>query len=340
MVLDRFTRQIWDDLRVRFPGQRKTQRDKLAVLVATMLQVKSANLMELGSGLPIKTTDALSRFQWIKRFLGNDLVDIDAVMGPFSRESLELASAQGAQPVLIIDQSTITQLERHELVMVALRVGKRAIPIAWRVYKARGSLGWCEQSEVLEVARSFLPEGCKPLLMGDRFYGNADIISWCQTHGWDYCLRLKGSMFLAQEPDAPPAQDRKLSALWATGEHRFENAYLTRRRVQTNIQMIQDAGAQEPWFIAMSAKPSLATARAYAKRWGIEAMFSDFKSRGFGLTQSQLRSPGKLNRLIMVMAIALYWAVSTGLWAAKQLSSQKNSKKSVVDQWFHHSKQA
>lgn len=339
MVFDRFTRQVRDDLQARFPRQRKTQRDKLAVLVATMLQVKSANLMELGSGLPIKTTDALSRFQWIKRFLGNDLVDIDAVMGPFSREALALASAEGAQPVLIIDQSTITQLERHELVMVALRVGKRAIPIAWRVYKARGSLGWREQSEVLEVARSFLPEGCKPLLMGDRFYGNSDIISWCQMHGWDYCLRLKGSMFLAQEPDAPQAQDRKLSALWAAGQHRFEGAYLTRRRVRTNIQMLQDEKAEEPWFIAMSDTPSLATARTYAKRWGIEAMFSDFKSRGFGLTESQLRSPGKLNRLIMVMAIALYWAVSTGLWIVKQRDSQKNQEKSVVGQWFRHSRQ-
>ena len=88
----------------------------------------------------------------------------------------------------------------------------------------------------------------------------------------------------------------------------------------------------------MSAKPSLATARAYAKRWGIEAMFSDFKSRGFGLTESQLRSPGKLNRLIMV--IALYWAVSTGLWAVKQCASQKNEEKPVIDQWFRHSKQA
>lgn len=158
MVFGRLTRQIWDDLHVRFPCQRKTQRDKLAVLVATMLQVKSANLMELGSGLPIGTTDALSRFQWIKRFPGNDLVDIDVVMGRFSREALALASADGAQPVLIIDQSTITRLERHELVMVALRVGKRAI--AWRVYKARGSSEWREQSEVLEVASSFLPDGC------------------------------------------------------------------------------------------------------------------------------------------------------------------------------------
>jgi len=35
--------------------------------------------MELAHGLPIKTTDSLSRFQWIKRFLANDLVDVDAV---------------------------------------------------------------------------------------------------------------------------------------------------------------------------------------------------------------------------------------------------------------------
>lgn len=338
MVLDRFTRKIWDDLKSRFPKQRKTQRDKLAILVATMLQVKSANLMELGSGLPIETTDAISRFQWIKRFLGNDLVDVDEVMAPFSNEALALASADGAQPVLIIDQSTITQLDRHELVMLALRVGKRAIPIAWRVYKASGSLGWQEQSEVLEVARSFLPEGCKPILMGDRFYGNADIISWCQTHGWDYCLRLKGSLLLATQWDAPTGSERKLSALWEAGVHQFEDAYLTRRRVQTNIQMIRDDHAQEPWFIAMSAKPSVSTARAYAKRWGIECMFSDFKSRGFGLTQSQLRSSGKLNRLIMIMAIALYWAVSTGLWAIRQRDAKKNDTKSVVDQWFQYSK--
>ena len=63
MFFDRLTRQIWDDLQVRFPCQRKTQRDKLAVLVATMLQVKSANLMELGQAAI--SDDALSRFQWI-----------------------------------------------------------------------------------------------------------------------------------------------------------------------------------------------------------------------------------------------------------------------------------
>ena len=51
-----------------------------------------------------------------------------------------------------------------------------------------------------------------------------------------------------------------------------------------------------------------------------------FKSRGFGLTQSQLHSPGKLNCLILVMAIALYWAVSTGLWAVTNTVHKKTVK--------------
>jgi hypothetical protein len=48
----------------------------------------------------------------------------------------------------------------------------------------------------------------------------------------------------------------------------------------------------------------------------IEAMFSDFKSRGFGLEDSQIRHPDRLARLLLVMALALHWAVSTGMWEA------------------------
>ena len=64
----------------------------------------------------------------------------------------------------------------------------------------------------------------------------------------------------------------------------------------------------------MSVKPGYLTTLGYADRWGIEPMFSDFKSRGFGLEQTHLRYPGRLARLILVMSLALYWAVSTGLW--------------------------
>ena len=38
-------------------------------------------------------------------------------------------------------------------------------------------------------------------------------------------------------------------------------------------------------------------------------MFSGFKSRGFGLMQSQIQKPDRMERLILIMGLALYWTV-------------------------------
>jgi hypothetical protein len=109
------------DLVVRLPGQRKTQREKLALLVATMLDVRSANLMDLAASLPRPAEQLAMRYQWIKRLLANELVDSDAVMAPFGREMLDRLAARGETLVLMIDQTQATAL--HQAVMVAVRVG-------------------------------------------------------------------------------------------------------------------------------------------------------------------------------------------------------------------------
>jgi hypothetical protein len=58
-------------------------------------------------------------------------------------------------------------------------------------------------------------------------------------------------------------------------------------------------GELEPWYIAMDR--------------GIENMFSDFKSRGFSLMQTHIHFADRLKRLILILSIALHWAVSLGL---------------------------
>ena len=98
--------------------------------------------------------------------------------------------------------------------------------------------------------------------------------------------------------------------------------------------MVHEPGHPEPWIIAMSAAP-LRTALDYRLRWGIEAMFSDFKSRGFGMEGTQLRYPDRLERLILVMALALYWAVSTGMWetALRPLPAEKKPRTRGRRKW-------
>ena len=108
-------------------GQRKTQRTNLALLVATMLDVRSANLMDLAAGLPRDAERIDMRYQWIERVLRNPLIEPDAVMAPFAREVLAVLAAQSPPRVLILDQSTLNA--RHQVLMLAVRHGERALPL-------------------------------------------------------------------------------------------------------------------------------------------------------------------------------------------------------------------
>jgi hypothetical protein len=80
--------------------------------------------------------------------------------------------------------------------------------------------------------------------------------------------------------------------------------------------------------IAMSERPGYLRTLKYNRRWTTRPMFSDFKLRGFGVEDTQIRYADRLDRLIL--ALALYWAVSTGRWDA--IHHAAPAKKSVAGQ--------
>ena len=309
-----------EEFRRVLPWQRKTQRENLALLTATMLDVRSANLMDLAAALPRDADRTDMRYQWISRVLGNNLIAPDAVMEPFGREVLARAAADGHPVVLILDQSKLS--DRHQVLMLALRHGERALPLAWRVEATEGPIGFGVQKDLLEAVTPWLPEGVPVCLMADRFYGTADLISLCQGLGWDYRLRLKGNLVVGDR-----GRKTKTGTLADGRVFALEGVQLTARKATTNIGILRDPGHAEAWIIAMSDKPGYLNTLDYSKRWGIEPMFSDFKSRGFGIEDTQIHHPDRLARLLLVMALALYCAVSTGLWDAEHhpVPAEKNS---------------
>src|ERR671921_2297236 len=146
---------IGSELQRRLPKQRKTQRTKLALLISTMLDVRSANLMDLAAGLPLEADRTDMRYQSITRLLGNPLVISDEIMEPFSREVLERAAANGEPVTLILDQSKMS--DRHQVLMLALRWGERALPLAWRVEETEGAIGFETPKGFLDAGGSWLP---------------------------------------------------------------------------------------------------------------------------------------------------------------------------------------
>src|SRR6195952_3602414 len=165
--IEHAARGISAALEERLPWQRKTQRENLALLVATMLSERSANLMSLAAALP-RPSDRVEprgspeidmRYQWIVRVLANPLIVCDVVMLPFAREVLGRAQAEagpGERVDLILDQSRAS--ERHQILMLALRWGGRALPLAWRGGGGEGGIGFCLQKSLLDTVAALVPQ--------------------------------------------------------------------------------------------------------------------------------------------------------------------------------------
>src|SRR5919112_6089070 len=97
------------------------------------------------------------RFRTHQNHCAEPLVVSDEIMEPFAREVLEQASALGNAVVLILEQSKFS--DRHQVLMLALRFGERAVPLAWRIEVTKGAIGFETQKALLEAVAPWLPEG-------------------------------------------------------------------------------------------------------------------------------------------------------------------------------------
>ena len=196
-----------------------------------------------------------------------------------------------------MDQSDLGH--KMALLMVSVRIGGRALPLAWNAQVGAANIGFEGPKELLERVLSSLPAEAKVLLLANRFYPSFELFEWLQHHQWSYRLRLKGNL-LAD----PGFGCETTTGKWAQGVtlRLLPNVRVFARGVMTHLGILHEPGYPAPWIIAMDTLPTPAVIIDYRERWGTEPMFSDFKSRGFDLQQTQLRHPDRLERLVLIMA--------------------------------------
>jgi hypothetical protein len=298
---------IADDLEDRETGLSKPLRVGLADLAASVLTCRSVNTSELATILPRTVKSFEDSARYIRRFLSHPKVNPVEVMKGFIPELLSMLTSTGQVAVLMLDQSKIGR--GFECLMVSLRVGARAIPVAWSVKKTEGEMGFSDQEPLLKAVHEMIPQRVKVMLAADRFYGTASLISLCQSFKWQYRIRLKGNLNLFHEEgwviNSNEAKKLKLEGI--------EDVRLGENGPLINVGVLHEEGHPEAWYIAMDTTPSKARTLDYGMRWGIESLFSDLKTRGFSITKTQLRQSDRIERLLLILTIALYWAVSTGM---------------------------
>ena len=88
------------------------------------------------------------------------------------------------------------------------------------------------------------------------------------------------------------------------------------------------------WLIVVSNIPARKALAAYRKRWAIERMFGDAKTRGLNIEDTRITDPRKLALLMALVALAIAWA---GRAAADLLGKGTPKRKShghFAQSWF------
>ena len=319
----RIASQIEKDLRERDIRLRTQKIEALADITASVLEVRSVNTTELANVLPRDCKKPESSYRYINRFLKSKLVRPKNILKSYVKQLLEKASQQNQILVIQMDQTKIC--DNFECLMLSLRTGKRAVPLLFIVKKTKGNIPFEEQEKLLNDFYKMVSKKIKILFCADRFYGTSMLVDWCQKHNFDYRIRLKGNLkFIHKGGEITGNDAHKL------GLNFLNNAEFYNKKIKTNIGILQEKGHREPWIISMplSSKPNKYKVLDYGLRWGIESMFSDLKTRGFRITDTHLRSEYRLENLLLVLTLALYWCVSTGM-AISEKEIHSKSKKNV-----------
>ena len=289
----------------------------LAMMMTGLIRSKSANFEEVGRKSGHESGSKFpSRVKLIHRFIKNKHVSYEAHFLPFIE--IVIASLALDEFRLSIDSSKVGR--GCLILVIGLVYKKRVIPLAWLVYKGvKGHSSVAKQLKLLDQVVAILPEGVPVIVTGDAEFDGTGVVEWLQRHPhWHFALRTAKNIMVqavnetvgqALETLAPPA-----------GQDKFlEKVFFTQQQVgPVNIAMLWHEANQEHIYLVTDADTLEQAQQWYRRRFKIETLFSDTKSRGFGLDKSGIRHPERLARFIIAVFLAYIWMIYLGTLVISQ----------------------
>ena len=284
-------------------------------MICGAIRTSKSYLHSLGSELP-QDIDAESRVKNVKRWLTSQYTDYDVSFLPFIEPILECRIVKGEELVFAIDGSEVAQ--GCTVLMISLTVGNRAVPVCWLVKKCKkGHLPASMHLEVFTMLHKLLKGYKNVVVLGDGEFDNGEVISACADWQWRFVFRTAKStkIYDGQEEYAvkhlePPGNEKFFIA--------FDVLYTHKKFGPVNAMVWKDRKQKEPLYLLSNFEVTYDLACYYRKRWSIETMFGDIKSRGFNVHKSKLTDAQRVAKMLIVICLAYILVFKLG-------SEQQNS---------------
>lgn len=294
---------------------RLSQAKTLAALVCAALCVERVSLAAIGRQM-IGTVKHQIKRCW--RFITNPRVETaDAMRG------IVAAILRQPNKALIVAIDWV-DIRGFQTLVAAVVLKGRAVPICWasttnHEYEGHRSRNAFEESLLL-VLRTMIPETVRVIILGDRGFGRCALAAFCRQHHFDYLIRIGPKVNVKFKGFEGKLLDYPVNKGIATVLR--DVAYRSDGAVTQNVVVLWKRRLprhrDECWFLMTSLKGTAAKlCRLYGRRMTIEQLFRDLKSKrnGWSLRDTQLTTPDRLDRLLLILAIAYLLLCGMGLIA-------------------------
>ena len=286
-------------------GLGKSRLRTLVWLVVGMVNARTVNLSHIASQFGGNARVG-SSYRRLQRFF--QYVRLDGAW--LALVTVRLMKA--TPPWLLCLDRTNWKLGRRDIniLMLALLVGRVRIPLMWVMLD---KFGTSNSGERMALMRRYLalfgPQSIK-LLLCDREFIGKEWLAFLQQNSIAFAIRVKDNAYvrfldgeriplrcLLHKPGAMARLKRRRGYLYGMAESRLQPLAFAAKRLADGSLLV----------VATNIDPQTALG-TYRKRWQIECLFGDSKTRGLNMEDTRLTDPTKLNTLLVIMALAMAWA--------------------------------
>ena len=281
----------------------------LVWMIIGLIHSGKISLSEWECYIPSRATKAQSFERRWQRFVANQRIRVRSLYVPLVLGAIKNWHSQR----LYLALDTTMLWNRFCIIHLSIVCGGRAVPFLWKVLEHKSStVAFIEYKLILRLAEKLLSNYSDIMLLADRGFANHELVNWLQNSSWHYGLRLPCDVILhgvRKHPIelkylCPPKAQAVLChdvGLWLDGKYRC------------NVVLANVRGVKEPWAVITDENPSLQTLWQYGLRFRVEELFLDSKSGVFQLEDSKIRHAKALERLYLIVALALLFATCHGM---------------------------
>lgn len=292
--------------------------ETLCLLVIGIASARTVNLSHICGEMPTQAK-VESTYRRLQRFF--QFVDLGQDWS--ARLVVRMLGLSGSWH-LCLDR-TNWKIGRKEINLLVLAIATRRyrVPLIWTVLGKAGNSNTRERIALIERYLDLFGAGSIKCLLADREFIGLEWLTFLNKHSVPFIIRVRSNQYVTTKGGTRQSLNKLLRT--CRGPRVFAGCFGpagTAAPLGLNFAAKRIKGKE--LLIVVSNRPAHHALSTYRKRWAIECLFAEAKTRGFNLEDTRLSIAKKLSLLIGLVALAMAWAAKL---ASAKLGTRKRPRK-------------